>query len=172
MREINLDHVIDCSIDTYWKEIIFNEAYNHKLFHEVLQFVEWRDEVTKDNADVLERTVVVRPPVGEIPSAARKVLGDNFGYKEFGKFDRKARRYHVDVETNAVKDKTRIQGDIWLERHGDSGTKSRRRMVFTIEVKIMVVGRLIEDVVAKDMTRSFERGASFTNEWIREKGLV
>ena len=170
MKEVKFDHIFECGIDTYWDKVFFDEAFNHKLFHELLQFSEWKDTVTKTTDEVIERTVVVRPPVGDVPAAVRKVLGDNFGYQEHGRFDRKTKRYHVDVEPNVVKDKTHIHGDIWLERIDDK--RSRRLAVFSLEVKIMVVEKLIEDAIAKDMTRSFERGATFTNEWIRDKGIV
>lgn len=169
MKEIKFDHIFNCDADTYWDQIFFDPDFNHKLFHETLQFIEWKAEVTKDTDDVLERTVTVRPPVGEVPAAVKKVLGDNFGYKEHGKFDKKTKRYHVDVESNVARDKTNIHGDIWMEDAGDN--KCRRIAVFKIEVKVMMVGKMIEDIIAKDMTRSFERGAAFTNEWIEKKGI-
>ena len=169
MKEVKFDHVFDCDIDTYWDRIFFDEAFNHKLFHEYLSFAEWKEEVTKNNDEVIERTITVRPPVGEVPGAVKKVLGDNFGYKEHGQFDRKTQRYQVDIESNVVKEKTRIHGDIWLEKVDEK--RSRRLAVFKLEVKVMVVGKLIEDIIAKDMTRSFGRGATFTNEWIKEKGF-
>lgn len=169
MKEVKFDHVFECGIDTYWNEIFFDEAFNHKLFHETLKFAEWKAEVTKDTDAVIERTVTVRPPVGEVPAAVKKVLGDNFGYKEHGKFDRKTQRYHVDIESNVAREKTHIHGDIWLEKIDDK--RSRRLATFKLEVKIMVVGKIVEDVIAKDMTRSFERGSVFTNEWIKEKGM-
>lgn len=169
MKEVKFDHIFECDIDTYWDRIFFDEAFNHKLFHQTLQFVEWEAKVTKETDKVLERTVSVRPPVGELPAAVKKVLGDNFGYKEHGKFDRATKRYHVDIESNVVKDKTHIHGDIWLEKVDEK--RSRRVANFRLEVKIMVIGKVIEDIIAKDMTRSFERGAVFTNEWIRDQKI-
>ena len=170
MKDLNFDHIFECGIDTYWNDMFFDEGFNLWVFKEKLGFSEWKDTVTKNTDAVLERTVEVRPPVGDVPAAVRKVLGDNFGYKEHGKFDRKTKRYHVDVETNAAKDKTHVQGDIWLERIDDK--RSRRKTVFTIEVKIMLVGRVVEDLIARDMTRSFDQGAAYTNEWIRTKGVA
>ncbi|MCL2823223.1 MAG: DUF2505 domain-containing protein [Polyangiaceae bacterium] len=169
MKELNFSHVINCGIDTFWDQIFFDDTFNRELFHEKLKFVEWKDNVTKNTDKVLERTVIVHPPNREIPGAVSKLIGDNIGYKEFGKFDRATKRYHVEVETNMAKEKTQVRGDIWLERIDD--THSRRRTVFTIEVKIMVVGKLVEESIAKDMTKSFEEGAVFTNEWIKLKGL-
>ena len=167
MKELKFDHVFECCSDKYWDEVFFDEAFNHSVFLDKLGFAEWRDTVTKNTDDVLERVVVVRPPVSDVPAAVRKVLGDNFGYKELGKFDRKTKRYHVDVESNTAKDKTHVHGDIWLEPIDDH--RCRRLVHFTIEVKIMMVGRLVEELIARDMIRSFEQGAVLTNEWIREK---
>lgn len=169
MKKIKFDHIFECDIDTYWNQIFFDEAFNHELFHERLKFAAWKAEITKDTDAVIERTVTVRPPVGEVPAAVRKVLGENFGYKEHGRFDRKSRRYHVDVESNVAREKTHVHGDVWVEKVSEK--RVRRFAAFDIEVKIMVVGKLVEEIIAKDMTRSFERGASFTNEWIEKKGL-
>lgn len=169
MKEVKFDDIFDCSIDTYWDKIFFDDAFNHRLFRDTLQFSEWTATVTEDNDAVLKRTVVVQPPVGEVPAAVKKVLGDNFGYKEHGTFDRKTKRYHVDIETNMAKEKTRVHGDIWLEPAGEG--KCRRLGKFQVEVKIMMVGGIIEDRIINDMKRDFGRGADFTNQWIRERGL-
>ena len=166
MKKVRFDHVFECAADDYWDRIFFNDEFNSKLFHDTLKFNEWKATTTLDTDAVRKRTIVVRPPVGDVPAAVKKVLGDNFGYKEHGTFDRKAKRYHVDVESNVATDKTKIQGDIWVEKAGD--TKCRRIAEFTVEVKIMVIGKLVEDIIANDMTRSFERGAEFTKNWLRE----
>jgi hypothetical protein len=169
MKEVKFDHIFNCDADTYWDRIFFEEAFNNKLFHDTLKFNEWRAEITRQDDAVIKRTVTVRPPVGDVPGAVKKVLGDNFGYKEHGTFDKKTKRYHVDIDSNVAAEKTHIHGDIWLEKSGDK--KVRRLATFKLEVKIMVVGKLVEDIIAKDMIRSFERGAQFTNEWIKDKGL-
>ncbi|MCU0694319.1 MAG: DUF2505 domain-containing protein [Polyangiaceae bacterium] len=166
MKKVRFEHVFECDVDAYWDKIFFNDEFNSKFFRETLKFNEWRATTTSDTNAVLKRTVTVRPPVGDVPAAVKKMMGDNFGYKEHGTFDRNAKRYHVDVESNVATDKTKIQGDVWVEKAGDH--KCRRIAEFTIEVKIMVVGKLVEDIIAKDMTRDFERGAEFTQRWLRE----
>ncbi len=75
----------------------------------------------------------------------------------------------MDVESNVAREKTHIRGDIWVEKVGEK--QCRRVAKFKLEVKIMVVGKVVEEVIAKDMIRSFETGAGFTNDWIKEKGL-
>lgn len=169
MKEVKFDHVFECDADTYWDRIFFDEEYNTSLFKERLKFPVWKATVKRNDDSVLERTIEVAPPVGDVPGPVKKVLGDNFGYKEHGRFDRKTKRYHVDIESNVATEKTKIHGDIWLEKVADK--KVRRLAAFRIEVKIMMVGGMIEDRIANDMTRDFTRGAEFTNEWIKSKGL-
>ncbi len=169
MKEVKFDHVFECDEATYWDRIFFDDEFNRFLFKERLKFPVWKATVRRDDDSVYERTVEVSPPVGDVPGPVKKVLGDNFGYKEHGRFDKKTRRYHVDIESNVATEKTKVAGDIWLEKVGDK--RCRRLAAFRIEVKIMMVGGMIEDRIASDMTRDFNRGAEFTNEWIKLKGL-
>lgn len=169
MKEVKFDDVFECNEETYWSKIFFDEAYNTALFKERLKFPVWKATVTKDDDGTLERTVEVAPPVGDVPGPVKKVLGDNFGYKEHGRFDKKKKRYHVRIESHAATDRTHVNGEIWLEPVGEK--KVRRVAQFKVEVKIMLVGGMIEDRIANDMKRDFTRGAEFTNEWIRKHGL-
>jgi hypothetical protein len=169
MRELKFDHVFNCDAETYWDQVFFSEEFNHALFRDFLSFTKWEQTITEKTDDVIKRTVVVQPPVGEVPKAVKKVLGDNFGYKEHGTFDRSKKRYKIDIESNVAREKTHVHGEIWLEPAGEN--KSRRIAKFTIEVKIMVVGKLVEDQIAGNMTRDFERGSKFTNDWLKKKGL-
>jgi hypothetical protein len=170
MRKIKFDHVFNCSMDVYWDKVFFDEEYNKALFLDTLKFPHWSSEITEDNDDVIKRVVTVRSPVGkDVPAAVRKVLGDSFGYKEFGTFDKKTKRYHVDVESNVATDKTHVHGDIWLEPVDDH--HCRRIAEFSIEVKIPFVGGKIEDGIASDMDKEFNVGSRFTNEWLAKKGL-
>ena len=169
MKDVTFEHVFECDEETYWGKIFFDDAYNRKLFLESLKFSEWRQEIHEQTDAVVRRTVHVSPPVGDVPAAVRKVLGDRFGYAEHGRFDWKTKRYHVDITPSTAADKTHIHGDIWVEKVGEKRIK--RIAKIHVEVRIMLIGGLIEDKVVSDMRLSYERAAEFTNGWVREKGL-
>jgi hypothetical protein len=169
MKDVSFEHVFECDEDTYWDKIFFDEAYNRALFLETLKFNLWRQTIQQQGDTVVKRTVEVQPPVGEVAAPVRKALGDRFGYKEFGTFDRKTKRYHVDVTPSAGADRTKIHGDIWLEKAGERRVKRVAKM--HVEVNIMLIGKLIEERVVGDMTLSYGKAAEFTNRWIKDKGL-
>jgi hypothetical protein len=169
MKQVVFEHIFECDEDTFWDKLFFEDDYNRKMFLDTLKFDQWEQTIHERTDAVLKRTVVVRPPVGDVPGTIRKILGDKFGYKEHGTFDRKAKRYHVEIEPTAAPDKTHIHGDIWLEKAGDKRVKRIAKM--HVEVSIMLVGKLIEDKVVSDMRLSYEKAAGFSNTWMKEKGL-
>lgn len=169
MKSLSFDHVFNCTENTYWDKVFFDEAYNQAMFVESLHFNRWK-LISSDESDAkLERVVEVEPPVGDIPKTVKKVLGDNFGYRELGTFDKKTKRYSVDVKTNVMGDKIKVHGEIWLEPVGEN--KVRRMAKFDVDVKIFGVGKVVEGIIARDMGNQFEDGSKFTNEWIAKKGL-
>lgn len=169
MKEIKFEHTFACDVDSFWNRMFFDQAFNHALFREHLGFLAWDVKVEQDTDEVRKQTVTVKPPVADIPAAVKKVMGDNFGYAEHGTFDKRTKRYAVKVEPNVAKDKTTVQGEIWVEKVDD--THCRRFAKFSIEVKIMMLGKLIEDRIAEDMSQSFEKGAAFTHSWIEQGKL-
>jgi len=40
----------------------------------------------------------------------------------------------------------------------------------SVDVKVFMVGGLVEDQILNNLKQSYDRAASFTNEWVREKG--
>lgn len=169
MKQLEFDHVFNCDEDTYWSQVFFDEAYNQAMFVDALHFNRWKLVKSDETEEELRREVEVEPSVGDVPKTVKKVIGDNFGYRELGRFDKKKKRYQVDVKTNVMGDKIKVHGEIWLEPAGDN--KSRRHAKFDVDVKIFGVGKVVEGIIARDMEKQFEDGSKFTNEWIASKGL-
>ena len=169
MKEVTFEHVFDCDEDTFWDKIFFDEEYNRTLFRDRLRFNLWKQEIHESTDALLRRTVHVQPPVGDVPGAVRKILGERFGYQEHGKFDRKTKRYHVDITPSSAAEKASIYGDLWVEKVGDKRIKRTAKM--HVEVRVFMVGGFIEDKVISDMRLSYDKAADFTNEWIKDKGL-
>jgi hypothetical protein len=66
-------------------------------------------------------------------------------------------------------DKTTVVGEIYTERLGDQ--RIARIAKVKVEVKVFMLGGLVEDKIIGDMKHSYEAAAAFTNGYVKEKGL-
>ena len=168
MPTIDLRHEIDCDEDTYWSKVVFDEAFNKDLFLKELQFPNWAVLASKDEGDKLTRKVQVDPPVTGLPTALKKVIGDKLSYVEEGTFDKKAKRYTFKVMPSTLADKTKVTGELWCEKAGDK--KVVRRCKITVEVKVFMVGSMVEERILEDLRSSYDKGAVYTNQWLAKNG--
>lgn len=170
MAQTRIEHTFNCSPDTFWDEIFFNDEFNSKLYKEKLEFKQY-ELVSRDDGDaVMKQTIDVVPKLGDMPGPLKKVLGDGIGYKEEGVFDKNAKRYKVTIIPNKLADKTTIEGEMRCEPAGDG--KCKRIFECKVVSKVFGVGGMLEKRVIADMEDGYDKGAKFTNEWIDEKGLA
>jgi hypothetical protein len=166
---VRIEHVFNCSEDTFWEKVFFEDDYNRRLFTEALRFPEYKEASREDRGDKLLRVVEVVPRLGELPGPIKKVVGENIAYREEGSFDKKTRRYAIRVVPNRLADKLSIAGVLYTEPYGDNGCKR----IFQAEVgaSIFGIGRMLEKRIAEDLEKSYAVGAKFTNQYLAEKGL-
>ncbi len=169
MPEITLRHEIDTDEDTYWSKIVFDAPFNEKMYMGGLKFPMWKLLDSKDEEAKLWRRVQVDPPVGDVPAAVKKVIGDRLSYVEEGTFDKKTKRYSFKVTPSTMAEKTKVAGEMWVEKVSDK--KIIRFTRISVDVKIFVVGGLVEDRIMGDLRSSYDKGTTFTNEFIKENGL-
>jgi hypothetical protein len=169
MPEVTVRHEIDCDEDTFWSKIMFDLDFNKKLFEGVLKFPSWKQLDVKDDDAKIVRRVQVDPPTGDLPGPVKKVIGDRLAYTEEGTFDKKTKRYTFKVTPSTLSEKTKVSGELWLEKLGDK--KVRRNVRINVEVKVFVVGGMIEDRIVADLRKSYDEGASYTNQFLKETGL-
>jgi hypothetical protein len=169
MPEVTLRHEIDTDEDTFWSKVCFDEAFNTKMYEGGLRFPKWKVLESKDDDAKLVRKVQVEPATGELPAAIKKVLGDKLAYTEEGTFDKKAKRYTFKVTPSTLSEKTKINGELWAEKIGDK--KIRRMCRISVEVKVFMVGGMIEERILTDLKKSYEDSTVFTNKYIKETGL-
>jgi hypothetical protein len=169
MAEVTLRHEIDTDEDTFWSKIVFDEQFNKKMYEGGLKFPKWQLLDVKEDDAKITRRVQVEPPVKDLPAAVKKVVGDRLAYTEEGTFDRKAKRYAFKVIPSTMPDKTKVNGELWVEKISDK--KIRRVCRISVEVKMMLVGGMIEDRIMADLRSSYDGSTAFTNQYIREQGL-
>jgi len=165
--EYKVTHEFDCTEDTFWEKVMFSDAFNHALYIETLKFPGWKVLEQKDDGQKITRKVKIDPPVTGMPGPVQKALGDKFSYVEEGTYDRATRKYTFKATPSTMADKTTIKGVLWTEPKGDA--KIARHADIQVEVKVFMIGKMIEEKAITDMRNSYETGAKFTNEYVKTK---
>ena len=166
MSEMLIRHEMHCDVDTYWK-CVWDEEYNRRLYLDVLKFRECTRLSQDDQPNVLTRRIKLNPPKMDLPAAVAKVIGD-VSWIEEGTFDKATKKFKVKVVTSSMPDKTHISGELWCEPKGDKLIERVAKM--SVEVKIFMVGGIVEKRVMEDMKKSYDAAAKFTDEFVKEKG--
>jgi hypothetical protein len=169
MADLTLRHDMNCDADTYWDKCVLNEEYNQRLFMKELEFKSYELVESKEVGDTVTRKVKAEPKPANLPAPIKKALGDSFGYTEEGTFDRKSKVYTFQTIPAAFGDKVKIKGTMRCEASGEK--KVVRITQIHVEVKIFMIGGLVEDRIVGDIKTSYAKAAEFTNVWVKEKGL-
>jgi hypothetical protein len=104
-----------------------------------------------------------------MPGPVKKVIGDRLIYVEEGTFDKKTKRYSFKVTPSTMADKTKVAGEMWVEAKGDK--KITRVTKISVEVKVFMVGGMVEERILSDLRSSYDKGTVFTNGYIAQHGL-
>jgi Protein of unknown function (DUF2505) len=90
----------------------------------------------------------------KMPEAARKILGENFGWFEESVFDRKQHAIRFKVIPDLFKGRYRCEGDQNFVERDDGGCD--RLMTIDLEVGIPIVGRLVEKHILERLKETYE----------------
>ncbi len=167
MPEVTLRHAFECDEETYWEEIIFGEEFNRRLYLDVLKFPHFEVLEQRDAGDTRFRRVHVDPPIASVPQSVRKVVGDKLSYVEEGTYTKSTRRYEFRIIPSAMADKTRNTGVVYTEVLADK--RIVRVAQVLVEVKVFMIGGIVEDRIVGDLKQSYESAATFTRDFLREK---
>lgn len=160
-------HEFETDEKTFWEDCMLNEAFNTKLYVETLKFPGWKVLEQKDDGQKIFRRVKIDPPMTGMPGPVIKALGDKFSYVEEGTYDRATQRYSFKVIPSTMAEKTHTQGELWTEKAGEG--KIVRHAKVHVEVKVFMVGKMIEDKVLGDLKVTYEAAARFTKEFVKNK---
>lgn len=162
MVKLELLHDIECSESSFWKAY-FDEALTRRLFLEGLGF---RDYVVKSQTEdekTIVRTVSVEPTLA-LPGPLVKLLGSQFRYTEEGTFEKATKSFRWKLVPSTLADKIRVDGVMTTTALGDQRTK--RRVELVVSADVFMLGRLIEETFAKQLTDGWAKGASVQNQWL------
>ena len=160
----------DCDEATFWDTCTFSEEFCRALYLDVLRFPGWKVLEHKDEGGILTRRVQIDPPLVGLPGPVAKLVGDKFSYVEEGRFDRKANRYTFSVKPSTAADKAKTVGELWTEKLGDK--RCARSAKVEVDVKIFMVGGLLEEKILSDLRKSYDETAKFIGKYLKDKGLA
>jgi len=168
MQQITIRHEMECDEDTYWYKCVFDADYNTQLYLQELRFPQYVQEEYSDDGETIRRVVRAAPKIPPLPGPVKKVIGDGLAYLEVGSFPRKTRHYTFTATPNALGDKATTKGDMFVEVLGPK--RIARVANISVDVRVFMVGGLVEDQILNSLRTSYERAVAFTNAWVKEKG--
>lgn len=164
MAETTIRTELECSGQDYFEKCLFAEGYATKLFIDTLKFPGAKVLLLDRTGSIWKRRVHIDPPLAGLPGPVTKLIGDSFSYVEEGTYDPKAQRYTFTVTPSTAADKTKTTGESWVEStHGKTVLCTRLR----VEVKIFMVGGMVEEKIMKDFRASFDAAAPFINAFAK-----
>jgi hypothetical protein len=164
MAETTIRSDITCPGSVYFDKCMFDEAYNQKLYAEVLKFPGFKMLELKKDGAIWTRKCRIEPPLAGLPGPVAKLIGDAFSYVEEGKFDTATGKYTFTVTPSSAADKTKTFGESWCEDRAGGSTMVTK---LTVEVKIFMVGGMVEEKIIKDFRGSLEQAAPFINQYTK-----
>jgi hypothetical protein len=168
MQKITLRHEMACDEETFWYRCIFDREYNERLYLTELRFPRYEVGRLEDDGEHIHKVVTVAPLLPPLPGPVKKVIGDSLAYTESGVFTKATCRYIFTVAPLAVGDKATTSGEMIVQKLADK--RILRVANISIDVKVFLVGRLIEDQILTSLRTSYDRATEFTNRFVKEKG--
>lgn len=167
MAEVTLRHELDCSIDDYWNKCVFDDAFNRTLYVDRLHFSSFVPGESRDEGGRRTKKAKMEPPLHGVPTAVKKAIGDRLSYSEDGYLDRATGHYQCSITPSTFADKTHVEAELWCEP-SPSGDPSKcvRYARVKVEVKVFVVGSLVEEKIMQDLRGSYDAEAAFVREWV------
>lgn len=171
MADVRFEHVLNCTEETFWSKLFFDEEFNRAMFLKHLGFDRWDLlEKTDSDAAVIQR-VMVSPPLGSMPAALKSILSGGISYEEKGRFDKATRVYTVEVTPSKMPDKVDISSRI-TTRPVDDGKRVARVFEGSVKARIFAIGGILEKKILGDLRDNYDKSVGFTNQWLADEGLA
>ena len=164
--KVSVRHTLDCTPETYWKQLFFDRDYNETMFLKDMQFPAYEILELKETPERIERRVKVTPPQ-KAPELIRKLISGTISYEELGTWTAADGIYRFNTITSMMTDKIKITGTIRAEPSGPD--KMVRRAEMDVNVNIMLVGGKVEKFLADELVANWNASADFTNRWLAER---
>ena len=164
MATFTMRHDIDCSEEKFW-ELFFDEDFTTKMF-EFLEFPKFEIVETREAGDEKIRIVKASPKL-DAPGPVKKLLGDNFGYVEEGRWNKNTKVFRFVVKPNTMEGKIKNEGTVRIESR-DGGAKCTRVVDVVVEAKVFGLGGTIEKMTEKSFRDGWGKSAEYINDWLKK----
>jgi hypothetical protein len=168
MAEITVHHELKVSAAEYWDKCVFDNDFNRKLYVGRLGFHAFEPGESKDLPDRRTKKCTIQPSLAGVPGPVKKAVGDALKYSEDGYLDKKTGHYHAVITPSTFADKTKIVAELWCEPSRvdpQDPNKCVRFARVSVEVKVFVVGGMVEEKIMQDLRGSYDAEAAFVAEW-------
>ncbi len=167
-ERIRIEHNFDVSEKGFW-DTFLDAEYNRAMFRDSLKFPRWETTTLDVSEEEVVRVVQVEPYVGELPGPVKRVLGSRISFREEGRLDRANNSYKLKIVPAQLADKILISGEQFTEALGEG--RCKRVFVAEVKIKIFAIGSIIEKLIAKDMQKGYDVGATFTRDYMHKRGI-
>ncbi|PRQ02561.1 hypothetical protein ENSA5_22060 [Enhygromyxa salina] len=162
MRRCDISLELDCPPERFW-QLYFDADFNRETFVDALG---WEPptilEFRSDEREIV-RNLSARPRL-DIPGKVAKLIGEQLGYREWGRFDRGRSEFVFRHRTNIFGERMKMSGRSSGEPLGEA--RMRWRTKIDIECSILGVGRLLERTVEQNIEKSYPVCARYWNRWL------
>jgi len=161
MKTFTVRHEIACTPERFWELIHFG-GFNRVMYDEYLGY---EYEVLEDDAETGVRKTHITPNV-DAPKVLVKALGEKVSFEEHGQYTPDPPTYSFHVLPGVFPKKIDISGKMTTEPNGSD--KCWRIVEFKVGCTIFGIGKLFEGFVSKEIQKTYEQSAVYTNDFVKK----
>jgi hypothetical protein len=161
MRTCKITLELDCTPARFW-QLYFDEDFNRETF---IHGLGWAapvvSELRQDEREII-RNLSAQPKL-EISGRAAKLIGEQLGYQEWGRFDRSSQQFEFRNRTTIFGERLKLNGKMWAEPLGQARMRWRTEM--SVDCSILAVGGLLERTAEQNIEKTYPMCARYWNGW-------
>jgi hypothetical protein len=161
MRRCDTSLELDCTPERFW-QLYLDEAFNRETFIHGLGWEAPTILESRSDERELVRNLAAQPKL-ELDGKVAKLIGEQMGYREWGRFDRQKGEWTFKQRTNIFGDKLALDGRMWAEPL--PGGRMRWRSTTNVDCSIFGVGGLLERTAEQNIQKTYPICARYWNRW-------
>ena len=167
MREHNLDYTFPIAPRAFWQLFLLDDDFRAAFYEHLALDLEHLDIKTHGEGDdlVIERDIEMTPH-RDLPGFLKKALSGASKVRERGRYSARERKYEVEIVLPVIGRRVDFRG---VYTWADSDHETRRTWRATCNARIPLFGGKLESFLLGQVEDSHQRGALFTERYIKEK---
>jgi len=157
-RSCVIRHVLDCSVDEFWKHVFMGEDFN-RFFYDRLGFGYELEAWTPESG--FRRAKIW--PSADLPAPLRALLGDRISFVEEGTYDAEAGRYAFRAIPSAAAERIEVRGCVTVEPISEH--QCERRVEIELDARVPGLGGMIERYLETSTREQYDKNAALIGEY-------